>query len=65
MSDGEMKGALPDGFHIPLMFSRSSAICVVKRQNLIIRLGQMSELTQQCGNGGLFSDCVQKSSTET
>lgn len=44
-SDGEMKEALPDGFHILLMFSRSSAICDVKRPDLIIRLRQMSELT--------------------
>ncbi len=45
-SDDEMNGALPDGFLILLMFSRSSAICDVKRPDLIvIRLGQMSELT--------------------
>lgn len=40
-----MKRALPDGFLIPLLFSRSSAICNVKKPNLIVRSGQMLVLT--------------------
>lgn len=53
-SDAETTRALPDGFLIPLLFSRSSAICDVKKPNLIIRSGQMSELTHSCDNCILF-----------
>lgn len=42
-SEARVKRALPDGFLIPLLFSRSSAICDVKKPNLIIRSGQVSE----------------------
>lgn len=60
-SDAETTRALPDGFLIPLLFSRSSAICDVKKPNLIISSGQMSELTHSCDNCILFfSLCPEK-----
>lgn len=54
-SDSEIKRALPDGFPIIVMFSRSSAICDVKSPNRIIKSGQMSELTHCADNTVLFS----------
>lgn len=47
-SEAQVKRPLPDGFLIPLLFSRSSAICDVKKPNLIIRSWQMSALAQGC-----------------
>lgn len=62
-SEAQEKRALPDGFLIPLLFSRSSAICDVKKPNLIIRLGQVSELTRCCDSPVLFSFYVQITAT--
>lgn len=59
-SDADTTRALPDGFFIPLLFSRSFAICDVKKPNLIVRSGQMSELTNSCHNHIFFSTCVQE-----
>lgn len=53
-SDADATRALPDGFFIPLLFSRSFAICDVKKPNLIVRSGQMSELTHSCHNRIFF-----------
>lgn len=53
-SDADTTRALPDGFFIPLLFSRSFAICDVKKPNLIVRSGQMSELTNSCHNHIFF-----------
>lgn len=39
-SDADMTRALPDGFFIPLLFSRSFAICDVKKPNLIVSRGR-------------------------
>lgn len=46
--EARVKRALPDGFLIPLLFSRSSAICDVKEPNLLIRSGQVSEFAHSC-----------------
>lgn len=62
-SDADATRALPDGFFIPLLFSRSFAICDVKKPNLIVRSGQMSELTHSCHNRIFFSTCVQKNTS--
>lgn len=47
-SEARVKRALPDGFLIPLLFSRSSAICDVKKPNPITRSGQVSEFAHSC-----------------
>lgn len=63
-SGARVKRALPDGFLIPLLFSRSSAICDVKKPNLIIRSGQVSEFAHSCHSWGSFSGYFQITATQ-
>lgn len=63
-SEARVKRALPDGFLIPLLFSRSSAICDVKKPNLIIRSGQVSEFAHSCHSWGSFPGYFQITATQ-
>lgn len=62
--EARVERALPDGFLIPLLFSRSSAICDVKKPNLITRWGQVSEFAHSCHSRGSFSGYVQITATQ-
>lgn len=63
-SGARVKRALPDGFLIPLLLSRSSAICDVKKPNLIIRPGQVSALAHSRDGPAVFPAYVHVTATQ-